>query len=46
MNPGENEGVVRYALDKYPFLKLAPQVTDKCDPAARLDSCNVGIAPG
>lgn len=25
INPGENEAVVRYALDKYPFLSLAPQ---------------------
>nr|XP_043624205.1 rRNA (cytosine-C(5))-methyltransferase NOP2C isoform X2 [Erigeron canadensis] len=25
INPGENEGVVRYALDTYKFLSLAPQ---------------------
>ncbi|KAI3968244.1 hypothetical protein MKX01_018547 [Papaver californicum] len=25
LNPGENEAVVRYALDKYKFLSLAPQ---------------------
>ncbi|CAK9874412.1 unnamed protein product [Sphagnum jensenii] len=25
LNPGENEAVVRYALDTYPFLSLAPQ---------------------
>ncbi|KAG0580762.1 hypothetical protein KC19_4G197400 [Ceratodon purpureus] len=25
LNPGENEGVVRYALDTYPFLSLSPQ---------------------
>lgn len=26
INPGENEAVVRYALDTYKFLSLAPQV--------------------
>eukprot|EP00897_Mesotaenium_endlicherianum_P005071 jgi/Mesen1/4592/ME000232S03853 len=25
LNPGENEGLVRYALDTYPFLVLSPQ---------------------
>ncbi|MCL7043491.1 hypothetical protein MKW94_020864 [Papaver nudicaule] len=25
LNPGENEAVIRYALDKYKFLSLAPQ---------------------
>lgn len=26
LNPGENEGVVRYVLDTYPYVALAPQV--------------------
>lgn len=26
INPGENEALVRYALDKYKFLSLASQV--------------------
>lgn len=25
LNPGENEGVVRYVLDTYPFVSLSPQ---------------------
>lgn len=27
INPGENEAVVRYALDKYKFLSLSAQVS-------------------
>lgn len=27
LNPGENEALVRYALDTYPCLRLVPQVS-------------------
>lgn len=31
INPGENEGLVRYALDTYKFLSLAQQVSSLID---------------